>query len=80
MVTAVALLSASQFLAFYETLRRYAVGTHGAMIGFLFHPSWHPYIGIIPALALEAVAASALGYLAFMLHRVPLAAESGSKR
>ena len=78
-ITVVALLSASQFLAFYETLRRYAVGTHGALLGFLLHPSWRPAIGVFPALALEALATSALGYLAFVLHQVPLAAQSRSE-
>jgi hypothetical protein len=56
----VVLAALAQFVAFYEALRRYAVGTKGAIFGFLTHPEWHPAIGIFGALALGAVALAAL--------------------
>lgn len=46
----------AQLGAFYEALRRYAVGTNGPLFGFILHPSWHPAIGIVAALALELAA------------------------
>jgi Predicted membrane protein (DUF2142) len=46
----------AQFLAFYEALRRYAVGTHGALFAFIAHPSWHPAVGIVGALLLDLLA------------------------
>ncbi|HVB06656.1 MAG TPA: DUF2142 domain-containing protein [Acidimicrobiales bacterium] len=54
----------AQFLAFAEALRRNAVGTHGAIVGFITRASWHPAIGILPALLLEIVALAALGGVA----------------
>jgi Predicted membrane protein (DUF2142) len=33
-------LGVAQFLAFYESIRRYAVGTAGPLFGFLTHPDW----------------------------------------
>jgi Predicted membrane protein (DUF2142) len=56
----VALAALAQFVAFYEALRRYAVGTKGPIFGFLTHPKWHPAIGILGALALGAVALAAV--------------------
>ena len=59
--TVVVILAAlAQFVAFYEALRRYAVGTKGPIFGFLTHPKWHPAIGIFGALALGAVAIAAV--------------------
>jgi len=60
MVVVAVLAGVAQFLAFYEALRRYAVGTAGPIFGFLLHPSWHPAIGIVPALVLEFLALVAL--------------------
>jgi hypothetical protein len=57
---AIILAAVAQFAAFYEALRRYAVGTHGAIFGFLLHPEWHPAIGIFGSLGLEVVALVAL--------------------
>lgn len=50
----------AQLGAFYEALRRYAVGTNGPLFGFILHPTWHPAIGIPAALVLELVAIVAL--------------------
>ena len=50
----------AQFGAFYEALRRYAVGTAGPIFGFIAHPLWRPAIGIVPALLLELFALVAL--------------------
>jgi hypothetical protein len=62
LVTTVVIILAAlaQFVAFYEALRRYAVGTKGPIFGFLTHPKWHPAIGIFGALALGAVAIAAV--------------------
>jgi len=51
----IVLAAAAQFAAFYEALRRYAVGTTGPIFGFLKHPIWHPAIGIVGALGLGAL-------------------------
>jgi hypothetical protein len=51
-----ALALAAQLAAFFEALRRYAVGTTGADFGFLVHASWRPPGGFAPVLFLEAVA------------------------
>ena len=51
------LAGVAQFGAFYEALRRYAVGTAGPIFGFVLHPSWRPAIGIVPALVLEVALA-----------------------
>jgi hypothetical protein len=56
----IVLAALAQFAAFYEALRRYAVGTTGPIFGFLRHPIWHPAIGILGALALGAVALAAV--------------------
>jgi hypothetical protein len=59
--TSVIVLAAlAQFVAFYEALRRYAVGSTGPIFGFLRHPIWHPAIGVLGALALGAVALTAV--------------------
>jgi hypothetical protein len=63
------LVALAQFLAFYEALRRYAVGTHGAIFGFITHPSWHPAIGIVPALLLELLAVIALAAMVVIIAR-----------
>jgi len=52
----IVLAAIAQLAAFYEALRRYAVGTKGAILGFLTNPLWHPAIGIIGALAFEVIA------------------------
>jgi hypothetical protein len=44
----------AQFGAFYEALRRYAVGTRGPDFGFLLHASWAPPGGFALLLAAEA--------------------------
>jgi hypothetical protein len=63
MPTVVVFAGAAQFAAFYEALRRYAVGTHGPVFGFLAHPSWQPAITVIGALVLEIAALAALSWL-----------------
>lgn len=50
----------AQLGAFYEMLRRYAVGTHGSTFGFILHPTWHPAIGVPGALLLDLCAIVAL--------------------
>jgi hypothetical protein len=60
MTIVIVLAAIAQFLAFYEALRRYAVGTKGPIFGFLTHPQWHPAIGIFGALALGAIAVAAV--------------------
>jgi hypothetical protein len=51
----------AQFVAFYEALRRYAVGTAGPVFGFLTHPDWAPPVGIIGGLLIEIVGLVACG-------------------
>jgi hypothetical protein len=60
--TVIVFAALAQFAAFYEALRRYAVGTTGPIFGFLRHPIWHPAIGILGALALGAVALVAVSW------------------
>jgi hypothetical protein len=48
------LAGCAQFAAFFEALRRYAVGTKGPDFAFLIHPSWQPPIGVIGASVGEA--------------------------
>lgn len=48
-------LVCAQFAAFFEALRRYAVGTRGPDFGFLWHAAWSPPGGFALALAGEAV-------------------------
>ncbi|MCU1491400.1 MAG: hypothetical protein JWM85_2805 [Acidimicrobiaceae bacterium] len=45
----------AQFGAFFEALRRYAVGTVGPDFSFLVHSSWRPPLGFAALLSLEAV-------------------------
>ena len=52
--------AAANFLAFYEALRRYSVGTHGSIFGFILHPDWHPALGIPLSLGLGLSAVIAL--------------------
>ena len=53
---AVALVAGlAQYGAFYEALRRYAVGTAGPDFGFLSHASWRPPLGIVFVLVAELV-------------------------
>ncbi len=59
----IVLAATAHFVAFYEALRRYAVGTHGPIFGFITHPSWHPAIGIVGALLCEIAAIGALSLL-----------------
>ncbi len=61
------LWAVAQFLAFAEALRRNAVGTRGAILGFVVHASWRPAIGILPALLLEIAALGALIGLALVV-------------
>jgi len=50
----------ANFLAFYEALRRYAVGTRGSLFGFILHPEWRPALGIPLTVGLGLVAFVAL--------------------
>lgn len=45
----------AQVGAFAEALRRYAVGTSGADVGFLWQPAWHPPVGLAVLLGAEVV-------------------------
>ncbi len=55
----------AQVAAFFEMLRRYAVGTSGPDFGFLVHPSWQPPTGLVSVLAVEVLALGALSLLAY---------------
>ncbi len=59
----------AQVAAFYEMLRRYAVGTAGADFGFLEHWRWAPPIGLGGALGLEILALAALAFAAYFVVR-----------
>ncbi|HWD25026.1 MAG TPA: DUF2142 domain-containing protein, partial [Acidimicrobiales bacterium] len=59
----IAFAAVAQFVAFFEALRRYAVGSRGPVFGFIVHPSWRPAVGIVGALALEVLALGALSAL-----------------
>jgi len=59
-----ALAVAAQMAAFFEALRRYAVGTKGADFGFLLHSPWHPPLGFALTIAIEAV--GLVGLVAFV--------------
>jgi hypothetical protein len=58
-----AVASVAQFLAFYQALRRYAVGAHGPLFSFITHPSWHPpiAIGVLLVGELAVLALGAVG-------------------
>ena len=43
----------AQFGALYEALRRYSVGTSGAVVGFLAHPVWSPPVGVVLPLLVQ---------------------------
>jgi hypothetical protein len=73
-------LAIAQFLAFYESVRRYAVGTTGPLFGFLTHPDWQPAISNIGALMLEIAALSALGALFLWSFRQATNATNASRR
>ncbi|MDA8033394.1 MAG: DUF2142 domain-containing protein [Actinomycetota bacterium] len=53
----------AQLAAFFEALRRYAVGTKGADLGFLVHADWRPPGGFWPVLAVEACALTGFAVL-----------------
>jgi hypothetical protein len=59
----------AQVAAFYEMLRRYAVGTAGSDFGFLEHWSWQPPIGLGGALGLEVPALALLAVAAYLVVR-----------
>lgn len=59
----------AQVAAFFEMLRRYAVGTKGPDFGFLAHPVWKPPVGLPGVLLVEVVALGALGLLAYVATR-----------
>ncbi|MDA8290854.1 MAG: DUF2142 domain-containing protein [Actinomycetota bacterium] len=59
----------AQVAAFYEMLRRYAVGTGGPDVGFLVHPIWQPPVGLVAPLLVEAAALAGLGLLAYLVAR-----------
>lgn len=44
--------------AFYESERRYAVGTLGSVTTFLWHHDWQPVTGLVAPLVVELVAAA----------------------
>ncbi|MCU1493538.1 MAG: hypothetical protein JWO62_1302 [Acidimicrobiaceae bacterium] len=71
----------AQVAAFFEMLRRYAVGTKGPDFGFLLHPTWKPPVSLPGVLAVEIVALGALAVLAYLVTRrgqgVPTGAMSG---
>lgn len=70
LVGAVAVVAAlGQFGAFYEALRRYAVGTDGPDFGFLLHPAWRPPLGPVPLVVGEAVLLALAGLLATLATR-----------
>jgi hypothetical protein len=73
-------LAIAQFLAFYESVRRYAVGTTGALFGFLTHPDWQPAISNIGALVLEIAALGALGALFLWSFRQASDATTATRR
>lgn len=68
----IGVLGIAQFLAFYESVRRYAVGSTGAVFGFLTHPNWQPAISNIWALILELAAVIALCALYLWSIRQPI--------
>lgn len=53
----------AQLAAFFEALRRNAVGTKGPDFGFLLHASWRPPLGFAAVLAGEAAALACLALL-----------------
>jgi len=70
LVGTVAVVAAlAQFGAFYEALRRYAVGTAGPDFGFLLHPSWRPPIGPVPVVVAEALVLALVALLATLATR-----------
>lgn len=63
------LLALAQFGAFFEALRRYAVGTAGADFGFLLHPSWQPPGGFALVLVPEGLLLTLGAYLLVSVQR-----------
>jgi len=59
----------AQVAAFFEMLRRYAVGTKGPDFGFLVHSLWRPPVGLPGVLSIEVVALAALAILAWAAAR-----------
>lgn len=57
----------AQLAAFFEALRRYAVGTKGADFGFLLHADWRPPGGFWPVLLVEAAALAGIAVLVHAL-------------
>jgi hypothetical protein len=75
----------AQVAAFFEMLRRYAVGTKGPDFGFLLHPVWEPPISLPDVLAIETLSLGLLAVLAYSLLRgsttrlAPAFARTGSR-
>jgi len=67
----------AQAAAFYEMLRRYAVGTRGPDFGFLAHAAWRPPTGLVSVLVVELAALSASSVLAYAMVRSSRAGASG---
>ena len=59
----------AQVAAFFEMLRRYAVGTAGPDFGFLAHPAWRPPVSLPGVFAVEGAALGAFAVLAYTLAR-----------
>ncbi|HUY30068.1 MAG TPA: DUF2142 domain-containing protein [Acidimicrobiales bacterium] len=59
----------AQVAAFFEMLRRYAVGTAGPDFGFLAHPIWHPPVSLPGVLAVETAALAGFVVLAYLVAR-----------
>jgi hypothetical protein len=59
----------AQGAAFFEMLRRYAVGTDGPDFGFLLHPVWTPPVSLPGVLAVEVLALASFGVLSYAVVR-----------
>ncbi len=57
----------AQFYAFAAALHRYVVGVSGDWLEMITAPPWSPVLGILPSLALFAVAAAATAWLGLKL-------------
>jgi hypothetical protein len=74
----IVLAAMAQFAAFYEALRRYAVGTEGPIFGFITHPDWQPAISVKGALLLELAALTALSALWIRAVKMPVSRAAGA--
>ncbi len=70
----------AQAAAFFEMLRRYAVGTHGPDFGFLEHAAWRPPTGLVSVLVVELAALGASAVLAYAVVRAKVATAPGDAR